>query len=457
MAASILSKIEELAKSRNVPCKAVLVGSAARNTWLSGDHDMDIFIAMPEDQDLGLALEIARLVAPHHEEKYAEHAYVHATLDCFEIDLVPCYQVKDASRIKSAVDRTPFHNEYITARVRGLEDEVLLLKQFMKGIGVYGSELRVGGFSGYLVELLVISFGSFPGVLRSAENWRPNEVIFAPESSQIWRDLFHEDPLVVIDPVDPKRNVAAALTLDRMFQFVAAARCFLKQPSLDFFFPAAFLPLSDEEVLGHMERRKSALIVIELPVPHLSEDILFPQLRKAEHSIAALFELHGFDVLRSDALLSGGSGFREDDDRASGFLEAGPGSCQSAGSGDEGIARLLFELEVWELSSVKRHPGPPVWEAEHVERFLSRHIETISGPYIQGGRAVVEISRRYTEPRGLLEREMVKLALGKHIRQQVEKGYRIYLGQEILQIRDLEFRSFLARYFLQHNHLKQLQ
>ena len=35
-------------------------------------------------------------MAPEYEEKYAEHAYVHAMVDGFEVDLVPCYLVDDA-------------------------------------------------------------------------------------------------------------------------------------------------------------------------------------------------------------------------------------------------------------------------------------------------------------------------------------------------------------------------
>ena len=31
----------------------------------------------------------------------------------------------------------------------------------MQGIGVYGAEIKVGGFSGYLCELLVMKYGGF--------------------------------------------------------------------------------------------------------------------------------------------------------------------------------------------------------------------------------------------------------------------------------------------------------
>ena len=41
----------------------------------------------------------------------------------------------------------------------------------MRGVGVSGAALTVGGFSGYLCELLVILFGSFEGVLEDAASW----------------------------------------------------------------------------------------------------------------------------------------------------------------------------------------------------------------------------------------------------------------------------------------------
>ena len=71
---SILERIDLMARSRGLDIKAILVGSAARDTWLAGDHDLDIFLGMPESSDLGVALQLAREVAPVHEEKYAEHA-----------------------------------------------------------------------------------------------------------------------------------------------------------------------------------------------------------------------------------------------------------------------------------------------------------------------------------------------------------------------------------------------
>ena len=409
----ILSRVQTLAADRGLRMRAMLVGSAARGTWLAGDHDLDIFLGIPEDADLAEALEVARLVAPEYEEKYAEHAYVHALVNGFEVDLVPCYLVADASHLLSAVDRTPFHTKYIAARISGREDEVLLTKQFMKGIGVYGSELKVGGFSGYLTELLVLRYGSFLEVLQAASGWRPGELIDLEGHAS--RE--HSEPLVVVDPVDPARNVAAALTMDKMFQFAAASRCFLARPSLAYFFPTPDNPISDVELRAILETRGSSLILVEFPAPAVVEDVLFPQLHKAEESARALLERNGFKLLRSDVV------------------------CYSD------RAAMLFEMEVGEQSGVRKCMGPPVWEAEHLSRFLAAHPQPLSGPYIEGGRAVVELPRQHMRAEDLLAAEIGKLSLGKHLSQAARREHNIYVGPELAGIKDVGFRIFLARYF----------
>ncbi len=418
VAGEVLSRIEELAEVNRVECRVMMVGSAARNTWLAGDHDLDIFIGMPVGSDLNVALNLAREVAPQHEERYAEHAYVHARVGGFELDMVPCYLVEDASQIMSAVDRTPFHNRYISSRIGGMEDEVLLLKQFMKGVNVYGSELKVGGFSGYLAEILVIRYRSFMGVLEGACLWRPGEVIDLERHSA----LAHRDPLVVTDPVDPRRNVAAALSLDKMFRFAAAARSFLNLPLMEYFFPLTVEPLTDEELIGWLKRRKSTIILAEFGAPDQVEDVIFPQLRKAEQAVLNLFERNGFLTLRSDVDLH-------------------------TDIGGTGLVRMVFELEVGRLPKVRKHVGPFIWDAKNVERFVSHHPEPISGPYVEDGRAVVEVARKYTTAIELLKSQMTTLSMGKHLSQEMQRGYKIYLDHELVQVRDEEFRRFLARYF----------
>ncbi|MDD4497902.1 MAG: nucleotidyltransferase domain-containing protein, partial [Methanosarcinaceae archaeon] len=149
----LLAVQEELAEKVNTAAEKLdakgifvkMVGSAARGTWLSGTHDIDVFISFPEEtsrgelerKGLAIAREVARS-ATRIEDRHAEHPYLNIVYKGFDVDLVPCFRVASASMLKSAVDRTPFHNEYIKKQIKGHEDDVLLLKQFMRGCGVYG-------------------------------------------------------------------------------------------------------------------------------------------------------------------------------------------------------------------------------------------------------------------------------------------------------------------------------
>lgn len=83
--------------------------------------------------------------------------------------------------------------------------------------GTYGSEFKVGGFAGYLCELLILHYGTFEETLKAAINWKFGHKIDIEGYGTA--DKF-KDPLIVIDPTDEKRNVGAALRLDRMAEFI---------------------------------------------------------------------------------------------------------------------------------------------------------------------------------------------------------------------------------------------
>ena len=219
-----------------LPLQTMLVGSVAKGTYV-GEPDIDLFVLFPTDtersdlQKFGLRIGEEVLQGEVH---YAEHPYTHGRFQGFEVDLVPCYRVLDTTKLISAVDRTPFHTRYVLERLTDeRRDQVRLLKRFMKGIGVYGAEARVQGFSGYLTELLIIRYDDFTSVVRSAKGWRPGMIMDADGDQRGGG----EPPLTFADPVDPKRNVASALSLDRFSLFVHACQEYSAVPDDRFFFP----------------------------------------------------------------------------------------------------------------------------------------------------------------------------------------------------------------------------
>lgn len=421
LAERIIGRINSIGKAEGLNINGILVGSSARGTWISGEHDLDIFIMFPpeierqylEEKGLYIARKIA-LEGDSFEERYAEHPYIHAVIDGFEVDLVPAFNVECAWEIKSAVDRTPFHNKYVSSKIKGLEDDVLLLKQFQKGIGVYGSELKTHGFSGYLVELLVIRYGSFEKVLEAACDWKFGTLIDIERHGTI----IHKDPMVVIDPTDPGRNVAAALSLDNMCIFMDKACDFIKHPDVSYFYPTIPEPLADMDFEKIIAQRGTSLIAIEFEAPDEVEDVLFPQLYKLEDSGHEMLERYDFRVYNS-------------------------------GVWAKEKAVVLYELESANLPNIKKHAGPMVGAKEHASAFKSKYANAskFSNVYIRGGKYMVEIQRKYSDVRKLVLSELLKCSLGKHIGVSIRKKFNVLENIEILNIRDEEFRVFLRRFF----------
>ena len=131
IADKILKKAE-----KEVPegVEVMLVGSVAKGTFLV-DVDIDIFLKFPIDMDLKKeGLDVARRIISNGEEMYASHPYLRGEIEGKFVDIVPCYNIENVKDLKSAVDRTPFHTEYVKKEMNGMENEIRLTKQFMKGI-----------------------------------------------------------------------------------------------------------------------------------------------------------------------------------------------------------------------------------------------------------------------------------------------------------------------------------
>jgi len=369
-------------------------------------------------------LRVARAVAgPRGKERFAEHPYITTRVEGFEVDFVPCYDVADAGKIKSAVDRSPHHQRYISKHLTPeLTDEVLLLKKFMGGIGAYGAELKVHGFSGYLCELLALRYRTFKGVVEAASKWFPGEVIDLVRS---YRDvgeakaLFPGQPLVVIDPVDPNRNVAAAVSMQNFSTFVRACQDFVRKPSMRFFFPAQPKMLSLREVERVLKQRGTALFCLVFDSPDVVEDILYPQLHKTEQALVMRLVRSGFEVLRSDVWANS-------------------------------KAVILVELSSEKLPKVQRRLGPPITveAGDFIEKHLSSK-QKFSGPFVdQAGRLVFEVERRHVDARQVLEVALdERAAFGKHVAESLANGYKIYGGKQVVKLCvDKKFSKFLSEY-----------
>ncbi len=397
-------RLSERIAARGLDAKPILVGSVAKGVHLH-EPEIDMFVAFPPDlpreklETEGIALGD---ILDRPVRMYAEHPYTRGWYKGFEVEVVPCYGITDATQRLSAVDRTPLHVDYVLGHLR--EDqatEVRLLKAWAVGIGVYGAEAKIRGFSGYLCELLVLKHGSFRGVLDAARSWRPRTKIeFETPAARPFTE-----PLVVVDPVDGNRNVASAVSAEQLATFVHAAREFLAKPSERFFFPRPLKPLPLARLNATLRRRGTHIAVISIPAPKITEDVSYPQVRKAHKGILDLLHRNGFTAVNS-------------------------------WSGIEGPEVLvILEFEVFRLPRVEVHDGPPVW-VKNAEDFLRKWRKSkrrVAGPYIRGERWVVEIWREGVDAGARLRRDFRGLSLGRDLDRAAKRGLRIRVDAEAIR------------------------
>jgi len=414
----LTDRVRDVLTDLPVDADVVQVGSTARGTWLADDRDIDLFVRFPpdlaRDELERYGLEVGRAALPDGREEYAEHPYVTGEVRGFDVDLVPCYDVADATRIQSAVDRTPFHDAYLQERLdEDLARDVRLFKAFLTGIGAYGSDLRTRGFSGYLSELLVLEYGGFEPLLRAAADWHP-PVRLDPEDHGT---ATFDDPLVVVDPTDPERNVAAVCSAENVARLQHYARDFLGDPREDLFVPSAPDPLDADAVRVHLDRRGTTPVAVVFQTPDLVDDQLYPQLRKSLDGVVGELDRRGFAPLRSATFA---------DDRAV----------------------LLAELAVGKLAGVARHAGPPVHVRDHATGFYDAYADRdVYGPFLDGDRYVVEREREFTTPAELLGSDAIfDVALGAQVETALAEGYDLLVGDEVATLAD-DFGVELARYF----------
>jgi tRNA nucleotidyltransferase (CCA-adding enzyme) len=414
----LTDRVRDAVADLPVDADVVQVGSTARGTWLADDRDIDLFVRFPPDLDRAdlerYGLDVGRAVLPDGTEEYAEHPYVTGEVQGFDVDLVPCYDVADATRIQSAVDRTPFHDAYLQERLDAdLARDVRVFKAFLTGIGAYGSDLRTRGFSGYLSELLVLEYGGFEPLVRAAADWQP-PVRLDPEDHGT---ATFDDPLVVIDPTDPDRNVAAVCSTENVARLQHSARALLADPREDLFVPTDPVPIDADAVRAHLDRRGTTPVAVVFETPDLVDDQLYPQLRKSLDGITGELDRRGFVPVRSTAVA---------DDRAV----------------------LLVELAVDELASVERHAGPPVHVRGHATGFYDTYADRdVYGPFLDGDRYVVEREREFTTPSDLLGSDAIfDVALGARVETALTEGYELLVGDAVADLAD-DFGVELARYF----------
>lgn len=274
-------------------CEAVLTGSIAKKTFLRNKKDVDIFIlfprTVPKDALEPAIKSIMKSAFPTmgYQISYAEHPYVRFHISGRKVDLVPAYKISNAEERLSAVDRSVLHTRFVLNSLKvGQTDEILVFKQFLQSNSLYGAEIKIKGFSGYLCELLIIEYGTFSKLVKAASKWKTVFIDLKKyyKSSEISSARKRFGNFVVIDPTDKNRNVAAAVSEQNFQAFTGLCKKYLKKPSKSFFFKK---PETFERKWKRIGKGKKTYVV-SMPRPDIVDDVLWGQL----HKLIRQLEMH---------------------------------------------------------------------------------------------------------------------------------------------------------------------
>jgi tRNA nucleotidyltransferase (CCA-adding enzyme) len=345
----------------------VFGGSFAKGTWLPDHADIDIFVKIKPSvgiekfEEMGREIGSEALKSYGPKLRYSDHPYVEVFVKKVRVNVVPCYDVEQG-KWQSAADRSPFHTRYISSN---FDDEkrrqARLLKKFLKSVGIYGAEISTEGFSGYVSEVLVLKYSSFENLLRAAADWQEKQIIAVSDYDSDFVRVSNS-PVIIIDPVDSRRNLGTAISPESVAKFMLAARKFLEKPSLDFFKEGKYRR-------GTIKLLPNVLVV-EFSHEKKSPDIIWGQLKRSLSAIAKQLELAHFEVLRSSCVT---------DEKSS--------------------AALAFLLESITLPPYTKRKGPEVFRRKDTASFLSNRKKPLASWVDREMRIAMVIERRATDAR----------------------------------------------------------
>ncbi|MBI3033094.1 CCA tRNA nucleotidyltransferase [Candidatus Woesearchaeota archaeon] len=363
----VLTKLRSELRRKNIDAEIMLGGSAAKGTFIKGDFDCDIFVRFHYsylDQSISDLLEKA--LQPFKPTR------VHGSRDYFQFsfkkipfEIIPVLKVYDPKKAMNVTDMSPLHVAWVKKHLTPkLCKEIVLAKLLCKAQGLYGAESYINGFSGHVLDILIVYYGSFLKLLKASKGWKPNHIIDVEKhntASQL--NASKRAPLIIIDPVQPERNAAAALSEEKFNLFKKTSEGFLKKPSEVFFEKQPFSFSSVKK-----KAKKNHLFIFDIFGFEGKEDVVGTKMLKVFEHYTTHLNLFGFKIFAQ--------GWEFD---------------------KHNKALFWFIIKREKLTSLVEHIGPPVTVKRGCDEFSKKYKKVFE----KHKRLYTMIPRKYLTPQAL--------------------------------------------------------
>lgn len=238
---SVKQIISDNIEKKGIDCDCLIGGSVGKNTHLKDDSDCDIFLRFSkkysEDEIISISKELLKSFSPLVLK--GSRNYFSFILDGIKFEIVPVFKIKKNELAANSIDYSPLHVEWVKKHEEYLDD-IRLAKRFCKAQKVYGAESYRRGLSGHSIEILVIFYKGFINLITAASQWQDKVVIdvenrYKGLNPALMLDESKLGPLILVDPITPNRNAAAAFSKEKFELFKKSCNNFIKNPSRKMF------------------------------------------------------------------------------------------------------------------------------------------------------------------------------------------------------------------------------
>ena len=310
-----ISKIQKKAEDMNINVEFFIGGSFGKNTYLVGSSDIDVFARFDKQYDDDKISEMLKSILDAegiiYKKQKGSRDYYSVEFNeggqDFLLEFVPNGKINDVLEMVNSTDVSPFHVEYLLKKLEdnpNLQDEIRLAKRFFKAKNLYGAESYIGGFSGHIIDILIMFFGSLDGLLNVAKTWGESEYIDINGSYSDKKDCLKNmdksklSKLIVVDSILSNRNAARALSDENYYRFLDVVFSIEELTYDDFIIEKKDFSLEIKDHINYCVQNDFYSIVYDfsIDVDGCSEDIVGSKMLKLSKLIEKNFNKFDFIV-----------------------------------------------------------------------------------------------------------------------------------------------------------------
>ncbi|MBT3408205.1 hypothetical protein HN415_06005, partial [Candidatus Woesearchaeota archaeon] len=343
-----------------IDADAFLGGSFAKKTYLE-IKDFDIFIRFNSKKykTENISIILINFVKNYYKNYTILHGsrdYIQLIINKKLVELVPILKVNSYKDAKNITDMSPLHVKYVNDNLKNI-DEVKLLKLFLKCNKLYGAESYIGGFSGYICELLIIKYKTFANLIKNVALWDEKTIIdimnYYKNNLKLMQNKLTQSkfnsPLIFIDPVQDIRNASNALSKENYNKFIFLCNNYLNSKTKKEFFILNEFKFSNIEKLA--KKSKTHLFYFKYLAKKGLEDVIGGKVKKAYNNIKKIIVNNDFTIFESGFNFN--KNWSEKNNKELGYI--------------------YFLLNETELPLLKKHFGPKLFVKEAVESFKKKY------------------------------------------------------------------------------------